>query len=334
MSNLLPPSATELSRSLDLLATDRLEQPLPHQHLWNPWRCRADLLGQLAWSLGVDNWDDLMTESARRQACADAIRVHRLRGTVDSVERAIRAAGYEHVTLEEGLPPVTHNGQQLRNGHELYGSGGRWAMYRANVNVGDHGTISAAGNRRLRRILEKTAPARCQLAGLRFGDDTSDAITATEQIAERATITGAEVLPRGRRRDGAIARDQAVALRHDAALLRAGTQRRNGGAITGETRANRWDELSLGMALTHRDDCAVSPLRAGAHHRYGLRRGAGQQVADDGLLTLSITRTLRRAGRATHRCTTHSGALLRTGASRHHPGVTRSGPITHQEVTP
>lgn len=130
MPNLLPPSATALSRTLDQLAEQRLDQPLPHRHSWNPWHCRADLLGPLAWGLGVDNWDNLMTEQARRQACADAIKIHRLRGTVDSVERAIRSAGHEDITLEEGLPPVTRNGQQLRNGHELYGSGGRWAMYR------------------------------------------------------------------------------------------------------------------------------------------------------------------------------------------------------------
>ena len=67
------------------------------------------MLGSLAWGLGVDNWDNLVTEQERRQACADAIQIHRLRGTVDSVERAIRHAGYEDITLEEGLPPVTRN---------------------------------------------------------------------------------------------------------------------------------------------------------------------------------------------------------------------------------
>ncbi|WP_446891458.1 phage tail protein I [Aeromonas veronii] len=334
MPNLLPHSATELSRNLDQLAEQRLDQPLPHRHSWNPWLCRADLLGQLAWGLGVDNWDNLMTEQERRQACADAIHIHRLRGTVDSVERAIRAAGYEHIELEEGLPPVTHNGQLLRNGHELYGSGGRWAMYRANVTVGDHGTISAAGNRRLRRILEKTAPARCQLVGLRFSDDTSDRITTTERITEQAAITSGEVLPWGRRRDGAIQRDQAIVLLHHGSIARAGAQRRNGGLITGETRTNQWDALSLTMGVSHQDTCRVSPLRTGAHHRYGLHRGAGSQVADDGLLALTFTRTMRRNGRARHRCTTHSGHLLRTGANRHHPGVTRSGPSITTEVTP
>ena len=84
MPNLLPPSATELSRTLDQLAEQRLDQPLPHRHSWNPWHCRADLLGSLAWGLGVDNWDNLVTEQERRQACADAIQIHRLRGTVDS----------------------------------------------------------------------------------------------------------------------------------------------------------------------------------------------------------------------------------------------------------
>ncbi|WP_328222716.1 phage tail protein I [Aeromonas caviae] len=334
MPNLLPPSATELSRALDQLAERRLDQPLPHRHSWNPWHCRADLLGPLAWGLGVDNWDNLMTEQARRQACADAIHIHRLRGTVDSVERAIRAAGYENIELEEGLPPVTHNGQQLRNGHELYGSGGRWAMYRANVNVGDHGTISAAGNRRLRRILEKTAPARCQLVGLRFSDDTSDRITTVERVTEQAAITGGEVLPWGSRRDGAINRDQAIVLHHQGSIARTGAQRRNGGLITGETRANQWDALSLTMGVSHQDTCRVSPLRTGTHHRYGLHRGAGSQVADDGLLALTFTRTLRRNGRAHHRCTIHSGQLLRAGAHRHHPGITRSGPSITTEVTP
>ncbi|MGL5294988.1 MAG: hypothetical protein ACRC9V_14730, partial [Aeromonas sp.] len=169
---------------------------------------------------------------------------------------------------------------------------------------------------------------------LRFSDDTSDSITTVEQITEQATMTAGEVLPWGRRRDGAINRDQAIILRHQGTITRAGAQRRNGGLITGETRTNQWDAMSLGMGLSHQDPCHVSPLRAGAHHRHGLHRGAGGQAAADGLLSLTLTRTLRRHGRARHRCTTHSGQLLRAGAHRHHPGITRSGPTTHNEVTP
>ena len=101
MSSILPPSVTVLEKAMDEVAEKRLDSELIHRDVFNPWKCRADLLGILAWSLGVDDWTSEMTEQQRREACASAIRIHRQRGTVASIKQALANAGYANANITE-----------------------------------------------------------------------------------------------------------------------------------------------------------------------------------------------------------------------------------------
>lgn len=58
-ATLLPPSSSALERALDFANAGRLaalSATIPE--LWSIERCPEPLLGHLAWSLSVDEWDD------------------------------------------------------------------------------------------------------------------------------------------------------------------------------------------------------------------------------------------------------------------------------------
>jgi len=85
-ASLLPPGASHLEVALER-ATARVgavETPLAP--LWNPATCPIALLPWLAWALSVDTWDAAWSEETKRQAVADSIELHRLKGTRWAVE--------------------------------------------------------------------------------------------------------------------------------------------------------------------------------------------------------------------------------------------------------
>lgn len=91
---LMPSSASELMRILDEVYTERLGAiEMPIRALGDPWECPLKLLPYLAWALSVDQWEDSWPENIKRQRCADAMREHRIKGSVESVESAIKGFG-------------------------------------------------------------------------------------------------------------------------------------------------------------------------------------------------------------------------------------------------
>jgi len=94
MDNVLPSNAFEYERTLAseverLLALDASEI----RNLWNPWTCRADLLPYLAWALSVDLWDPNWPVDKQRSVIANAIRHHRLKGTLAGIENYVELVG-------------------------------------------------------------------------------------------------------------------------------------------------------------------------------------------------------------------------------------------------
>jgi phage tail P2-like protein len=91
--SLLPPNATPLEKSLEA-ATARLgEVPVPVDTLFDPWACPASHLPWLAYHLSVDHWNTAWPETTKRRVTAAAIAVHRRKGTVGAVRRALEALG-------------------------------------------------------------------------------------------------------------------------------------------------------------------------------------------------------------------------------------------------
>ncbi len=98
MNDLLPPNATSQERAISL-ATGRAV-PVPIKTLWSPQTCPEGVLPWLAWALSVDDWDATWTVERKRQAVAESIEVHRHKGTIGALRRALEQLGYE-VEIDE-----------------------------------------------------------------------------------------------------------------------------------------------------------------------------------------------------------------------------------------
>ena len=96
MGNILPSNATAYERQLakqvdEILSTD-VEKI---RHLWNPWKCDVNLLPYLAWTLSVDIWEPTWPEERKRLVIANAIKLHRLKGTQAGIEEYLKLVDCE-----------------------------------------------------------------------------------------------------------------------------------------------------------------------------------------------------------------------------------------------
>jgi phage tail P2-like protein len=97
---LLPVNATALERDIDASLSGIEHIDVPLASLWNPYTCPAVALPWLAWAYSVDVWNGAWPEQRQRDAIAETIAVHRLKGTVGAVRRAIAAVWAEPVITE------------------------------------------------------------------------------------------------------------------------------------------------------------------------------------------------------------------------------------------
>ncbi|EEW3909901.1 phage tail protein I [Escherichia coli] len=95
MSNsLLPPSASSFMRCAEAVGTRITDIPVDLNTLWSPDTCPAHLLPYLAWAFSVDRWDRNWPEETKRQVIRDAWLIHRHKGTISALRRAIEPLGY------------------------------------------------------------------------------------------------------------------------------------------------------------------------------------------------------------------------------------------------
>lgn len=162
--SLLPNNATLQEIALDG-ATSRLSDiPVPIRDVWNHETCPANLLPWLAWAFGVDEWDAKWSDEAKRNTIGTAVMVQRRKGSVWSIKQAIASAGYGDAILFEGDSTQYYNGTITYNGTHIHGDPTEWAKYRFVMSR----PISNEQADQVRRILNYTAPARCNLVELIF----------------------------------------------------------------------------------------------------------------------------------------------------------------------
>lgn len=90
--NMLPPNATPLERAIEALIHKRFNAiNIPIKTLWNPDTCPHDLLPWLAWANSVDIWDDGWSDAIKRETIRQSYFIHRHKGTIGSVRRALAA---------------------------------------------------------------------------------------------------------------------------------------------------------------------------------------------------------------------------------------------------
>lgn len=164
VATLLPPNSTPAERALEQ-ATARIGAvPVPIATLWNPDTCPIAILPWLAWALSVDNWDSGWSETSKRASLREAISIHRVKGTIGSVKRALAAAGYGDAEVVERFGWERHDGTYNYDGAITYAAPDHWAEYR--INLVRPITIEQADQ--VREILATVAPTRCHLKALDF----------------------------------------------------------------------------------------------------------------------------------------------------------------------
>lgn len=185
--SLLPPSTSALERRLSAALADAAALPT-FPSLWHPALCPEAALPALAWSLRVDEWDDAWPVAVRRQVCADAIELHRRRGTRASIQRALKSVGLTDeqfgwtAHIAEGIAGLRHDGTATHDSARIYGADVSWAAYSVTLNR----PVTIAQVESARRILKATAPARCNLFEFNYENTTWQ---HTGQHAYDGTIT-------------------------------------------------------------------------------------------------------------------------------------------------
>lgn len=164
MTSLLPPNRTASEAALEAASARLGAVETPIDQVWRPEACPAPLLPWLAWALSVDEWDAGWSEEAKRASIAAAIGLHRTKGTRASILRALRVAGYGDAELIENHAANRHDGTISYDGSAEHVRGDHWAEYR--LILARPVTIRQAAQ--VRRILDKTAPARCRLRVMDF----------------------------------------------------------------------------------------------------------------------------------------------------------------------
>lgn len=164
IATLLPPNAAALERALEA-ATARIGAvPVPVDRTWDPETCPAALLPWLAWALSVDEWDGDWTEERQRDAIAASIAIHRRKGTIWAMRRALQVAGLGDASLIERYGYKFYNSTIPRNGTVDRSRPDHWAEYRVILTR----PLSIAQAARARRVLQSAAPARCHLKAMDY----------------------------------------------------------------------------------------------------------------------------------------------------------------------
>ncbi len=108
IKTLLPHTANDFSRELEIVTAERIEGiENPLHDLWNVDTCPEHLLPWLAWAFSVEVWEHAWSEEIKRNVIRDAIAVHRIKGTRRSVELALEALNMR-IDLREGFELDEH----------------------------------------------------------------------------------------------------------------------------------------------------------------------------------------------------------------------------------
>lgn len=124
--SLLPFNSTQAERNLSLVIKRSSNLPVNINHLWNPFRCPENLLPWLAWSLSVDNWNSAWPTPVKRQQIANSIEIHRRKGTVSAVKKAMAVFGvqvelsewFETKSIPHTFSVMAWAGDNFRDDHE------------------------------------------------------------------------------------------------------------------------------------------------------------------------------------------------------------------------
>ncbi|BEN26819.1 TPA: phage tail protein I [Serratia marcescens] len=151
-NSLLPPHATPLMQRIEQACEKATTLPVPLRTLWDPGTCPPALLPYLAWALSVDRWDASWSTEAKRDAIRQSYFIHRHKGTIAALRRAVEPLGYLIQVIEwwqDGEQPGT---------------------FRADIGVHEEG-ITEEMYQELERVIADAKPVSRHLIGLTLIQD-------------------------------------------------------------------------------------------------------------------------------------------------------------------
>lgn len=101
MSSLLPPNASTLLKDLEDIFGESFDLPTLNRYVTNPDLAPVNILPWLAWALSVDDWSDSWSEQVRRNVIKASVEVHRKKGTIGALKKALQAFNYTNIKVEE-----------------------------------------------------------------------------------------------------------------------------------------------------------------------------------------------------------------------------------------
>ncbi|MFQ2825608.1 phage tail protein I [Aeromonas caviae] len=154
--DLLPPNATPAERRLATVAANACDLPVEVlRTLWDPHTCPAWRLPSLAAERSVDRWDENWPEATKRKVIANAPFVHRHKGTVGALRRAVEPLGY--------LIRVLHWYQEIPTATP--------GTFKLDIGVLDTG-ITEQMYAELERLIDDAKPLTRHLTGLAISMET------------------------------------------------------------------------------------------------------------------------------------------------------------------
>ncbi len=162
--SILPPTQTTAEFAFETAIAKTRPDLSPIPSLLNADTCPSALLGWLAWSMSVDEWDPDWSEDDKRETIRQSVNIQRKKGTLLAVKAALKAAGYGDATVIEGKEATLYDGAVFYDGSTDHAGPDHWAEYRVTLMAPI--TIDQASQ--VRRILEAVAPVHCHLKGLFF----------------------------------------------------------------------------------------------------------------------------------------------------------------------
>lgn len=101
IKSLLPPNATALLKDLENVAAKSLDLETLNRFVNNPSEAPENILPWLAWAVSADDWSDSWSEEIRRNVIKASIEVHKKKGTIGALKKALEAFNYTNVKVEE-----------------------------------------------------------------------------------------------------------------------------------------------------------------------------------------------------------------------------------------
>jgi len=99
--SLLSANASALLRDLERSFKGSFDLPTLNRYVVNPDLAPAHILPWLAWGLSVDDWSDNWSETIRRNVIKASIEVHRKKGTIGALKKALEAFNYTNIKVQE-----------------------------------------------------------------------------------------------------------------------------------------------------------------------------------------------------------------------------------------